>query len=164
MMAATKGNELHTASLEGNLKTVKALLAKGDDINVNQRDQYQFCPLHYASMAGHMDVVEALVAAGANVNMKERVHGKTPIHLATDRGHFPVVNFFLNNGGNAKKAAADGTSPMDYAYKENVHIEKRKETQQRLEKIIKQHRLFWDTFGLSFFSKSETPYKNFWIF
>ena len=63
-MAAIKGNELHTASLEGNLKTVKALLAQGDDINVNQRDQYQFCPLHYASMAGHMDVVEALVAAG----------------------------------------------------------------------------------------------------
>ena len=111
-------------------------------------------------------------AAGANVNMKERVHGKTPIHLATDRGHFPVVNFFLNNGGNAKKAAADGTSPMDYAYKENVHIEKRKETQQRLEKIIKQHRqaVIFGHLGEEMissgrsFSECETACKDFWVF
>src|ERR1019366_5180647 len=59
---------LMTASQNGHLDVVQALLDKGADVNAKMNDGWT--ALMYSSDSGHLDVVQALLAKGADVNAK----------------------------------------------------------------------------------------------
>ena len=61
-------SELITAAMEGRSDTVRALLAKGADVNA--KDKYGWTPLMLAALAGRADTVRTLLANGAHVNAK----------------------------------------------------------------------------------------------
>ena len=76
---------LHGAARTGQLAIAELLIAKGSDVNAKDRITGG-TPLHYAAAFGHTPVAELLIAGGADVNSKDK-DGKTPLRLATDKGH-----------------------------------------------------------------------------
>jgi ankyrin repeat protein len=67
----------------GLLRTVKAMLAAGAD--VNQTDTWGGTALFDAAHEGHRQVVRILLAAGARANIRRR-DGATPASIARERG------------------------------------------------------------------------------
>ena len=68
------------AAQEGHLEIVKALLAKGADVNAKSSVKGQ-PPLEHAAFGGHTDVVRLLLEEGVNVNAKNNA-GTTALMLA----------------------------------------------------------------------------------
>ena len=79
----TRWTPLMLASISGDLKAIKAALAKGEDINgTNQTGD---TPLMYAALAGEPNIVQFLLSKGANVNAKENL-GITALMAAAMKG------------------------------------------------------------------------------
>ena len=53
-------------------------------------------PLHYGAWQGHDGLVELLLLHGSDVNQSAS-DGNTPLHLASEHGHFCVVSRRLFN-------------------------------------------------------------------
>lgn len=60
------GADIHEAAKRGDLEEVKALVAKGE--NVNLKDDRDLTPLYYAAEIGHKNICEFLITKGADVN------------------------------------------------------------------------------------------------
>jgi uncharacterized protein len=79
--------DLLKAALDGDAAAVKALLAKGADVNAQGSEGAEhndgLTALMVASQQGRPDVVQALLAKGADVNAKSN-DGGTALSLATD--------------------------------------------------------------------------------
>ena len=95
--------ELLTAGRKGDAEAVKALLAKGADVNAKTR--YGATALSYAADRGHLEVVKLLLDHGANVNVKDSFYGETPLGWAAYRGHTEIVKLLLNKGAEATAGA-----------------------------------------------------------
>ncbi len=73
----------------GLVRTVKAMLAAGAD--VNQKDTWGGTPLFDAAHEGHSQVVRVLLAAGAKKDIKRR-DGATPASIARERGFVELAD------------------------------------------------------------------------
>ena len=74
---------LGLAAHRGFVRTVKAMLAAGAD--VNQRDTWGGTALLDAAHEGHREVARVLLAAGAKADIKRR-DGATPVSIAREHG------------------------------------------------------------------------------
>jgi ankyrin repeat protein len=102
-------NPLAVAAKNGDLKTVKQLIAEGADIN-------RSCPLH-AAIKGlqfpidndikqdPISVIKELIAAGADVNRVDSC-GDTPLHVAAHTGSKTVCQILIEAGADVN--ARDG--------------------------------------------------------
>lgn len=93
---------LYKAAKRGNLKKVKALIAKGADINCKNKNERT--PLYIASDKGKIQVVEYLLSL-KDKDGKLRVvvdsvdkDGETALHVAADEGYLPIVRFLIEVG------------------------------------------------------------------
>jgi serine/threonine-protein phosphatase 6 regulatory ankyrin repeat subunit B len=84
---------LMTASYEGHLEVVQALLAAKANVNARRNDGGT--ALMMASQEGHLEVVRALLDAKADVNAR-RYDGATALMLASQEGHLEVVRTLLD--------------------------------------------------------------------
>jgi len=82
---------LSLAAKNGNLETVKTLIAAGADVN-KAETTYGSTPLFMAARNGHLEVVRALVGARANLN-KARKDGLTPLSIANKHGRSSIVSY-----------------------------------------------------------------------
>ena len=103
---------LHSAASNGEVSEVKALLAKGAEVDA--KTKYGSTPLHLAAWKGHLDVVKELLAKGAEVNAKNK-YGETPLYKAAENGHLDVVKELLAKGAEVNAKNKYGETPLDLA-------------------------------------------------
>src|SRR5262249_60535704 len=89
LLASGDGTRVADAAMAGNAAAVRAALTSGEDVNAAQGDG--MTALHWAARRGDLDVVKMLLAAGANVRAITRLGNYTPLLLASEAGHPPVV-------------------------------------------------------------------------
>lgn len=89
---------LHTACLQRQNECAKQLLTP---LSLTEQDleQWNFngkrC-VHIAAETKNIELLRFLVSAGADVNSREGKAGLTPLHIATEDGNEPLVNFLLD--------------------------------------------------------------------
>ena len=88
-------DQFWTAARQGDAAAVKALLAKG--VDVNSKFRYNATALWHAAERGHLEVVKLLLASGADVNAKDDFVGP-PIVMATFKGNIEIVKLLLEKG------------------------------------------------------------------
>ena len=86
---------LHDAADKGQLKQVETLLDRGATIK-STVDGYS--PLHYACLQGHLSVVKKLSERHPFHNDLFTNNKDTPLHLAAENSHAPVIKFLLDSG------------------------------------------------------------------
>ncbi len=104
--AGTPDNKLIEAAKDGNMHNVRALLAKGADVNAKDNHQGATA-LMFAADYGHADVVRALLARGAHVNAKDS-DGITALMFAAWKGHADIVRALLAKGADVNAKANNG--------------------------------------------------------
>lgn len=95
-------DRLFDAAQKGDAATVRALLAKGVDVNTKFR--YGTTALFYAAQRGHLEVVQILLDHGADLNTQETMAGETPLVFAAWKGQAGVVKILLDKGADANPA------------------------------------------------------------
>ena len=108
------------AARNGDLRTVRALVASG--ANVNARSPMGFSALSGAAGKGHTEVVKFLLENGVNVNEKLRF-GTNALDQASFWGHVSTVELLLAKGAdvNIRKDESNGYTPLLSAV-DNGHI------------------------------------------
>jgi len=96
--AAARRVALIDAVKNGNVATVKTLLAQKVDVNAAEPDGTT--ALHWAAHIGNAQMADLLLKAGANVKAATRA-GATPFALACNKGNAGVIELLLAKGENA---------------------------------------------------------------
>jgi ankyrin repeat protein len=109
--AAASLSQIWSASAEGQLSVVQAMLKRKADVNAADGDG--ITALAYATQNNHPDVVGALVAAGADANIGRKSNGCTPMYWAAWMGNVDIVSqLLLAKGVEVDKATQNsGTTP-----------------------------------------------------
>jgi ankyrin repeat protein len=122
---------LMNAAGNGDLESVKFLLAKGAHVNdVSAKDPVAvlrgpidlgyYTPLMLASLYGPPAIVDALLRAGAKVDAKD-IRGRTALHYAvsTEAQNPEIVQLLLQAGSDPAAKDTTGQSAVDWAGKYN---------------------------------------------
>ncbi|MCI0336933.1 MAG: ankyrin repeat domain-containing protein [Acidobacteria bacterium] len=94
--------ELILAARKSNVEAVKALLAKGADVNT--KTEYGATPLFYACDRGSIEIVKILLNAGADVNITDKFYNSPPVFWAVMKDHGAVVKLLLEKGARTKES------------------------------------------------------------
>ena len=96
-IADINGNTaLHNTVGFNHPEVVKFLLARGADINQQDREGGDRAPLHIAVSKGNKDMIELLLANGADLNVKR--YGETALHCAIMADNKDMVRYLLAKG------------------------------------------------------------------
>jgi hypothetical protein len=101
---------LTRAAADGDLASLKALLAAGVDVNARERGGW--APIHWASRAGRVSVLTVLTDAGADPNLKDDRRGWTPLLHAIHKNQAAAVDRLLEAGAAADGGSPGGTTPL----------------------------------------------------
>jgi ankyrin repeat protein len=88
---------LHVACQMGHTDVVKALIARGADLDLAKNPE--ITPLQYACKNGYTDVVKALIARGADLDLADK-YGNTPLLMACINGHIASAQVLWDAGAN----------------------------------------------------------------
>src|SRR5258706_4571850 len=99
---ADLNDELLTATRKGDLVQVKALIAKGADVNA--KSPYGSTALFFACDRGHTEIIKFLLEKGADVNAEDTFYHATPLTWATMNKRLDAIKILLDH---AAKSAAD---------------------------------------------------------
>jgi ankyrin repeat protein len=109
---------LYLAAEQNNLPIVRALLARGVDINLGTFES--FSPLHAAANEGHTNVARFLIDAKADLN-KTDSNKFTPIMLAAGQGHAKIVRLLAEAGVKVDTATRLSTANQDEGGETALH-------------------------------------------
>jgi ankyrin repeat protein len=110
VLAADVDTRLVDAARQRDAAAVRALLAKGVDVNVADGDGST--ALHWAASSGDADMTQALLKAGARVTATTRIGSITPLLMAARNGNEAVIDALLKAGARATEANANGTTAL----------------------------------------------------
>lgn len=105
--------DLSRAAIAGDAVQVQRLLAEGADVDAADGLQ-GMRPSHHAAEAGQLEALQALAAGGANVDALS-LEGWSPLGLAFDRKHMPVVEYLAGSLEEAGARLKDVGYPDAYA-------------------------------------------------
>jgi outer membrane protein assembly factor BamB len=100
---ADLSEDLCAAAKKGDADAVKAILAKG--VDVNAKNSYGATALSFAADKGHFEVVKLLVQNKADVNVKDTFYKSTPLNWAISRGHTEIAKVLVEAGAEGADAA-----------------------------------------------------------
>lgn len=100
---ANLNEEILAAARKSDVVAVKALLAKGADVNA--KSPYGATPLFFACDRGSTEVVKVLLDAGADVNIRDTFYKATPLIWAVQRDHAEVVKLLVEKVPQNKEMA-----------------------------------------------------------
>ncbi len=100
---------LAAAAEQGDLTSVRALIAQGADPNARRVDGTT--ALHAAVQADRLDIVQTLLAAGASAGAADR-YGVTPLYLASLNGNAAIVGRLLDAGVDPNAADPTGETAL----------------------------------------------------
>ena len=103
---------LHTAAQQGDLDTIKAVLAEGVDVNTS--NAIGATALHVAASAGQTGACELLLARGANPNARI-LNGQTPLHWAAYSKQVDAAQQLLAAGADIDARDRNNRTPLDIA-------------------------------------------------
>jgi uncharacterized protein len=106
---AAGDSPLVQAAREGDIATVRALIAKRADVNETSRDGST--ALLWAAYHSDLAMAQALIAAGATTNTANK-YGVTPLLQASRTGATPVVQALLRAGADPKVTHPEGETPL----------------------------------------------------
>lgn len=89
-LVPSQPNQLYQAVSRGDYDTVLSLLKGGHPVNNSPLSS-----LHEATEKGFADIVQLLLIYGADPNHPTGENGNTPWHVALQKGHFNIVDMFL---------------------------------------------------------------------
>jgi ankyrin repeat protein len=93
--------DLHFAAQEGDMTSVRQLLADGR--SPNAFDEISHTPLHYAAESGHFEIMRVLLEAGADVNANEEARiGNTPLREVAGDCSLAVARFLVDAGADPR--------------------------------------------------------------
>jgi outer membrane protein assembly factor BamB len=95
--------ELLAAAKKGDADAVKALLAKGADVNA--KSDYGATPLSFAADKGHLEVVQVLLQHKADVNAKDTFYKAAPLTWALMHQHWEIVRALVKAGAEGADTA-----------------------------------------------------------
>ena len=100
-LAALRGRELEAAlraaAAGGLMEPLRALLARGSELDVDAADERGWTALRNAAKGGHAETVALLLKAGAQVD-PVTVEGNTPLMAAAFGGHAETAALLLKAG------------------------------------------------------------------
>src|SRR5262245_43542749 len=97
------GEDLLAAAKRGDADAVKALLAKGADVNA--KNSYGATALSYAADKGHIEVVKLLLQNKADVNAKDTFYKASPLDWAVMRSHVEIIKVLVEAGAEGTESA-----------------------------------------------------------
>ena len=100
---------LHSAASNGKIMQIKALIARGADVDAREVDEWT--PIMLAAQNGHADAVRELLDNGAKVNATS-AKGVTALRQAAQNGHFEVIEVLLSYGANPNIEVAGAGGPL----------------------------------------------------
>jgi ankyrin repeat protein len=106
---AATDNAVVTAAKDGDLRAVRALVAKR--INVNEPARDGSTALLWAVYHSDAEMTKALLTAGAKVDTPNK-YGVTPLIQASRSGDTPLINLLLKSGAKATLAHPDGETAL----------------------------------------------------
>jgi ankyrin repeat protein len=101
------------AAMRGDVAAVRALLARGADVNAPQGDG--MTALHWAAQRGDADLTTVLLRARANVAAVTRIGAYVPLHIAAMNGHATIVKALLDARADVRAVTTAGVTPLHYA-------------------------------------------------
>jgi uncharacterized protein len=106
---AAGDSALITAARDGDVRAVRALIAKRADVNEAARDGST--PLLWAAYHADVEMAQALIAAGAKVDTPNN-YGVTPLLQAARTGDRSLIDALLKAGADVKLAHPDGETAL----------------------------------------------------
>ena len=116
LVAACSGvpvTPLAGAAREGNTEQIRALVAKGANVN-EPSGVNDWTPLEHAVHKNQIGSVQSLLDAGADPNAASP-GGTTPLIMAAGYGYTPIVELLLHRGSNPRLTDRNGHNALDAA-------------------------------------------------
>jgi ankyrin repeat protein/L-ascorbate metabolism protein UlaG (beta-lactamase superfamily) len=118
---AVSASEIHDACYEGDLDTVRSLVAE-DQERVSERNERNEMPIHVAAAGGHIEVVRFLVEHGVPVDAGDN-ENSTALDVAAIFGHEELARMLVANGADPAHSDVNGMTPLHFAcYNGNASI------------------------------------------
>ncbi len=107
-------SELHYAAIKDDVDQARALLARGEDVNL--ADRMGFTPLHFAAQERAARVATLLLDNGAEVDATN-AYGNTPLFVAVfnSRGRGDVIELLRAHGADPLHVNDAGQTPVGLA-------------------------------------------------
>ncbi len=101
--AQNLNEEILSATRKSDIEKVKALLAKGADVNA--KSPYGATPLFFACDRANAEMVKLLLEKGAEVNIKDTFYGATPLGWALGKNNPDIIRMLIEKGAKEKEQA-----------------------------------------------------------
>jgi hypothetical protein len=130
---------LQRAATRDDIKTMKALLDSGADINESSGGSVT--ALGFAAGRGNMEAVKMLVERGADVNARSS-YGLTPLTMAAVHGHADIAKLLIEKGADIDytmtKLAKNNTPEHEVGIKILERLAKKQQPARHTETIVAQ--------------------------
>ena len=101
------------AAMKGDIATVRALVAKGADVNAAQGDG--MTALHWAAERGDLALAQLLLKSNAKAVATTRIGAYTALHIASKKGTADIVKTLLTAGASVDVVTSSGATALHLA-------------------------------------------------